>query len=74
MYPGIFNMMVQILEDFHLTDRKGRIVDIKNILLIMTLNFGCSVIEKGAGCIGSQLGHGEKNSSYNLGIVNEKPC
>lgn len=74
MYFGIFNMMVQILEDFYFIDRKGRIVDIKNIFLIMILNFGCSVIEKGVGCIGFQLGYGEKNLSYNLGIVNEKLC
>ncbi len=38
---------VQILEDGRLTDSKGRTVDFKNTLLIMTSNVGASVIEKG---------------------------
>ena len=42
----------QILEDGRLTDSKGRTVDFKNTLLIMTSNVGSSVIEKGGGGIG----------------------
>lgn len=45
-HPNVFNMMLQILEDVRLTDSKGRIVDFKNTLLIMTSNVGSSVIEK----------------------------
>ncbi|GLJ18276.1 hypothetical protein SUGI_0323230 [Cryptomeria japonica] len=46
-HPDVFNMMLQILEDGRLTDSKGRTVDFKNTLLIMTSNVGSSVIEKG---------------------------
>jgi ATP-dependent Clp protease ATP-binding subunit ClpC len=38
---------LQILEDGRLTDSKGRTVDFKNTLIIMTSNVGASVIEKG---------------------------
>lgn len=46
-HPDVFNMMLQILEDGRLTDSKGRVVDFKHVLLIMTSNVGSSVIEKG---------------------------
>jgi ATP-dependent Clp protease ATP-binding subunit ClpA len=43
---------VQILEDGRLTDSKGRTVDFKNTLIIMTSNVGASVIEKGGRSFG----------------------
>ena len=58
-------MMLQILEDGRLTDSKGRTVDFKNTLLIMTSNVGSSVIEKGGRKIGFDLDYEEKDSSYN---------
>lgn len=64
-HPDVFNMMLQILEDGRLTDSKGRTVDFKNTLLIMTSNIGSSVIEKGGRCIGFDLDYNEKDSSYN---------
>ncbi|HSM83026.1 MAG TPA: ATP-dependent Clp protease ATP-binding subunit, partial [Nodosilinea sp.] len=39
-HPDVFNMLLQILEDGRLTDAKGRTVDFKNTLLIMTSNIG----------------------------------
>jgi ATP-dependent Clp protease ATP-binding subunit ClpC len=45
-------MLLQILEDGRLTDAKGRTVDFKNTLLIMTSNIGSKVIEKGGGGLG----------------------
>lgn len=54
-HPDVFNMMLQILEDGRLTDSKGRVVDFKNTLIIMTSNVGSSVIEKGGGGLGFQL-------------------
>jgi hypothetical protein len=56
---------VQILEDGRLTDSKGRTVDFKNTLLIMTSNVGSSVIEKGGGGLGFQLDSDPADSSYN---------
>uniref|UniRef100_A0A1D1XR49 ATP-dependent Clp protease ATP-binding subunit clpA CD4A, chloroplastic n=1 Tax=Anthurium amnicola TaxID=1678845 RepID=A0A1D1XR49_9ARAE len=64
-HPDVFNMMLQILEDGRLTDSKGRTVDFKNTLLIMTSNVGSSVIEKGGRRIGFDLDYDEKDGSYN---------
>ncbi|KAH6782264.1 CLPC-like protein 1 [Perilla frutescens var. frutescens] len=64
-HPDVFNMMLQILEDGRLTDSKGRTVDFKNTLLIMTSNIGSNVIEKGGRRIGFDLDYDEKDSSYN---------
>ncbi|XXG52703.1 hypothetical protein AAC387_Pa03g0960 [Persea americana] len=64
-HPDVFNLMLQILEDGRLTDSKGRTVDFKNTLLIMTSNIGSSVIEKGGRRIGFDLDYNEKDSSYN---------
>jgi len=54
-HPDIYNLMLQILEDGHLTDSKGRKVSFKNALIIMTSNVGSKVVEKsvsGAGGLG----------------------
>jgi len=74
-HPDVFNMMLQILEDGRLTDSKGRVVDFKNTLLIMTSNVGSSVIEKGGGGLGFQLETGsEEDNNYNRikTLVNEE--
>ena len=49
-HPDVFNLLLQLLEDGRLTDSKGRTVDFKNTLIIMTSNIGSKVIEKG-GCL-----------------------
>jgi ATP-dependent Clp protease ATP-binding subunit ClpC len=65
-HPDVFNMMLQILEDGRLTDSKGRTVDFKNTLIIMTSNVGSSVIEKGGATLGFQLDtDSEEEQSYN---------
>ncbi|TYG90925.1 hypothetical protein ES288_A12G221900v1 [Gossypium darwinii] len=61
-HPDIFNVMLQILEDGRLTDSKGRTVDFKNTLLVMTSNVGSSVIEKGGRRMGFDPGYDEKDS------------
>eukprot|EP00969_Alexandrium_andersonii_P147172 6507771-Alexandrium_andersonii.AAC.1 len=45
-HPDVFNLLLQILEDGRLTDSKGRTIDFKNTILIMTSNLGSKVIEK----------------------------
>jgi ATP-dependent Clp protease ATP-binding subunit ClpC len=45
-HPDVFNLMLQIFEDGHLTDSKGRKVDFKNTLLVMTSNVGAKSITK----------------------------
>ncbi|KAL6576288.1 ATP-dependent Clp protease ATP-binding subunit ClpA cd4b, chloroplastic [Orobanche hederae] len=63
-HPDVFNMMLQILEDGRLTDSKGRTVDFKNTLLIMTSNVGSDVIEKGGRRLGYDLFFNEEDSSF----------
>jgi len=66
--------MLQILEDGRLTDSKGRVVDFKNTLIILTSNVGSSVIEKGGGGLGFQLDDNQEDQSYNRikSLVNEE--
>jgi len=54
-HPDVFNSLLQILDEGHLTDSKGRKVDFKNTLIIMTSNIGSQVIEKGGGGLGFEL-------------------
>nr|QCI05198.1 Clp protease ATP binding subunit [Centroceras clavulatum] len=64
-HPDIFNLLLQILEDGRLTDAKGRTIDFKNTLLIMTSNIGSKVIEKGGGSLGFELAESQTESQYN---------
>ena len=48
-HPDVFNLLLQILDDGRLTDSKGRTIDFKNTLIIMTSNVGASIIEKESG-------------------------
>lgn len=45
-HPDVFNILLQILEDGRLTDGKGKTVDFKNTIVIMTSNVGASTIKK----------------------------
>ena len=45
-HPEIFNLLLQILDDGRVTDAKGRIVNFKNTIIIMTSNLGNEVIEE----------------------------
>jgi ATP-dependent Clp protease ATP-binding subunit ClpC len=47
-HPDVFNTLLQILEDGHLTDAQGHRVDFKNTVIIMTSNLGTRDIQKGA--------------------------
>ena len=73
-HPDVFNLLLQILEDGRLTDAKGRTVDFKNTLLIMTSNIGSKVIEKGGGGLGFELADDKNESQYNRirSLVNEE--
>lgn len=60
-HPDVFNMLLQIMEEGHLTDSFGRKVDFKNTVIIMTTNVGASAIHSG-----DVFGFGKKDedSSY----------
>ncbi|AAQ00152.1 MULTISPECIES: ATP-dependent Clp protease ATP-binding subunit [Prochlorococcus] len=74
-HPDVFNLLLQLLEEGRLTDSKGRTVDFKNTLIIMTSNIGSKVIEKGGGGLGFEMaGESVEDSQYNRikSLVNEE--
>jgi len=48
-HPDVFNMLLQIFDDGHLTDAKGRRVDFRNTIIVMTSNVGSDLIRKETG-------------------------
>ena len=63
-HPDVFNLLLQLLEDGHLTDSQGRRVDFKNTLIIMTSNIGSKVIEKGGNSLGFDIADDFAQSRY----------
>lgn len=47
-HPDVFNILLQIFDDGHLTDAKGRRVDFRNAIIVMTSNIGAETIRKGS--------------------------
>lgn len=45
-HPDVFNILLQVLDDGHLTDNKGRMVNFKNTIIIMTSNMGSALIRE----------------------------
>ncbi|KJD36288.1 Clp protease ClpB [Tamlana sedimentorum] len=45
-HPDTFNILLQVLDEGHLTDNKGRIADFKNTIIIMTSNIGSNIIQE----------------------------
>ncbi len=62
-HPDAFNMLLQILDDGRLTDSKGRTVDFKNTVIIMTSNIGATSIRK-QNVLGFSLGAEEGKEEY----------
>ena len=48
-HPDVFNILLQVLDEGHLTDNYGRVIDFKNTVVIMTSNVGARDITKGQG-------------------------
>ncbi|MDJ0581793.1 ATP-dependent Clp protease ATP-binding subunit [Crocosphaera sp.] len=63
-HPDVFNLLLQLLEDGRLTDSKGRTVDFRNTLVIMTSNLGSNVIEKGGSNFGFETENDDDNVNY----------
>src|SRR5271170_5337168 len=53
-HPDVFNVLLQILDDGRLSDSKGRTVDFKNTIIIMTSNVGAQFIDKSTLMVGFQ--------------------
>ena len=54
-HPDVFNVLLQILDDGRLSDSKGRTVDFKNAIIIMTSNVGAQFIDKSNLAVGFQV-------------------
>ncbi|MGV4925361.1 ATP-dependent Clp protease ATP-binding subunit [Streptomyces sp. BHT-5-2] len=51
-HPDVFNMLLQVLDDGHLTDSQGRTIDFKNTVIVMTSNLGSEALSSGRGVLG----------------------
>ena len=68
-HPEVFNILLQILEDGHLTDAKGRRVDFRNCIIIMTSNLGAKSLQTNSSLGFRQMGETDEaraESSYEL--------
>ena len=63
-HPDVFNILLQILDDGRLTDAKGRLVDFKNTIVIMTSNVGAHTIKKQRTLGFAGVEQDEKQSAY----------
>jgi ATP-dependent Clp protease ATP-binding subunit ClpC len=68
-HPDVFNMLLQVLEDGHLTDAKGRKIDFTNTVIIMTSNIGAEKLQKEAS-LGFQAN--SSNDFNDLDALHEK--
>jgi len=72
-HPDVFNIFLQILEDGRLTDGKGRTVDFKNTVIIMTSNIGSQLIHEAMNGIDHAIGMTAKKGSAvgEAGVLSE---
>jgi ATP-dependent Clp protease ATP-binding subunit ClpC len=66
-HPDVFNILLQVLDEGHLTDNYGRLIDFKNTVVIMTSNVGARDITKGKG-----LGFAAPDDSETFERIQEK--
>ncbi|MCC7053348.1 MAG: ATP-dependent Clp protease ATP-binding subunit [Gemmatimonadaceae bacterium] len=66
-HPDVFNILLQVLDEGHLTDNYGRVIDFKNTVVIMTSNVGAKEITKG-----KALGFGTMDSRGSFERISEK--
>lgn len=62
-HPDVFNLMLQILDDGRLTDSRGRFINFKNTIIIMTSNVGASLIQSNKS-LGFAVSGDEKKNKY----------
>lgn len=70
-HPDVFNILLQVLEDGRLTDSKGRTVDFRNTVLIMTSNVGASALKSNK-YVGFNIQDGEQDYKDMKGRVMEE--
>jgi ATP-dependent Clp protease ATP-binding subunit ClpC len=64
-HPDVFNTLLQIFDDGHLTDAKGRKVDFRNTIIVMTSNVGSDLIRK-EGALGFQVQKEETKTAEDI--------
>ena len=69
-HPDVYHMLLQVMDDGHLTDSYGRKVDFKNVVLIMTSNISARAIEKNT-AIGFQRGEEDTFEKIKENVMNE---
>ena len=65
-HPDVFNVLLQVLDDGHITDSQGRTVDFKNTILIMTSNIGSSYLLEGIDSEGNISDEARQNTMNDL--------
>ncbi len=71
-HPDVFNLMLQVLDDGHITDSKGRKVNFKNTLIIMTSNIGAkNIVEPKKLGFSSGLSEEEKHTNMKNAVMGE---
>jgi ATP-dependent Clp protease ATP-binding subunit ClpC len=71
-HPDVFNVLLQILDDGRLSDSKGRTVDFKNTIIIMTSNVGAQFIDKTAMTLGFQVQSAAEEHENRYKIIKDK--
>jgi ATP-dependent Clp protease ATP-binding subunit ClpC len=66
-HPDVFNILLQVLDEGHLTDNYGRVIDFKNTVVIMTSNVGARDVVKG-----KTLGFGQQDAKNDFDRMSEK--
>ena len=66
-HPDVFNILLQVLDEGHLTDNYGRVIDFKNTVVIMTSNVGARDVVKG-----KTLGFGQPDAKNEFDRMSEK--
>jgi len=72
-HPEAFNMLLQIMEDGHLSDAKGRRVDFRNAIIIMTSNVGAEMIKRQT-ALGYASDEGEEGQALDAEAIYKEMC
>lgn len=68
-HPDVFNILLQVMDEGHLTDGQGRKVDFKNTILIMTSNAGTRQLKDFGTGVGFSIEKSDGNREYSRGIL-----
>jgi len=71
-HPDVFNILLQVFDDGHLTDAKGRRVDFRNAIIVMTSNIGAETIRKGSSIGFATRADESKQREQNYEAMKEK--